>query len=67
MARYITNNSKKKKYYAVVRGYNPGIYGSWEGCERQVNGYKGQVYKSFKTKGEAEQYLHDEMRDVKIA
>lgn len=62
MARYFTNNSSKKKFYAVVRGYNAGIYDSWEQCEPEVKGYRGQVYKSFRTRMEAEQYLHDRMR-----
>ena len=38
----------KKKFYAVVAGHQPGIYyDSWESCQKKVNGYKGQDYKSF--------------------
>lgn len=62
VSRYFMDGTSKRKYYAVLRGYNPGIYGSWQDCEPQVKGYGGQVYKWFKTKKEAEQYLHDGMR-----
>lgn len=48
------------KYYAVKSGYIPGIYTSWDECKTQVNGYKGAIYKSFKTKQEAEQYLNSQ-------
>lgn len=51
----------KKKYYAVRRGHTPGIYETWDDCKRQVDGYKGAVYKSFLTKAEALSFLrgHD--------
>lgn len=51
------------KYYAVKNGVVPGIYTSWDACKTQVNGYKGAVYKSFKTNQEAEQYLNDNVKD----
>lgn len=62
VSRYFNAPTTRKKYYAVVRGFIPGIYESWEDCELQVRGYSGQVYKSFKTKIEAEQYLHTGLR-----
>jgi ribonuclease HI len=46
-----------KKYYAVFRGRKTGIFTSWEECEEQVNGFSGALYKSFKTRGEAETAL----------
>jgi ribonuclease HI len=46
-----------KKYYAVLKGRKTGIFTSWEECEEQVNGFSGAVYKSFKTRGEAEAAL----------
>lgn len=49
------------KYYAVRIGDNPGIYTSWDECKKQVQGYKGAIYKSFKTKEEAEMFLHGEI------
>jgi ribonuclease HI len=47
--------AKKQKYYVVWSGATPGIYTSWEDCQAQVKGVEGSVYKSFKTKEEAEQ------------
>ena len=38
------------KYYAVKKGRNPGIYTSWDLCLKEVKGYKGAIYKSFKKK-----------------
>src|SRR5690625_4785824 len=52
----------KKSYYAVVHGHNPGIYETWDECQKQTKGYSGAVYKKFKTKGEAENFIsnHEE-------
>jgi ribonuclease HI len=39
-----------KKFYAVVRGRQPGIYGSWtgeNGAYEQINGYANARYKGF--------------------
>jgi len=46
-----------KKYYAVLKGRKTGIFATWEECEDQVNGFSGAIYKSFKTRGEAEAAL----------
>ncbi len=43
----------KNKYYVVWRGRNPGIYGSWGECFRQVEGFAGARYKGFLTQEEA--------------
>ncbi|MHC1719476.1 MAG: viroplasmin family protein [Clostridiaceae bacterium] len=53
------------KYYAVKEGYDFAsnkevkdlILGSWDECLKYVKGAKGAKYKSFKTRGEAEEYL----------
>lgn len=45
------------KYYAVRAGKTPGIYMSWDACRAMVHGYPGAVYKSFKTRAEAEAFL----------
>ncbi len=47
------------KYYAVKKGRQTGIFLTWEECEMQVKGFKGALYKSFKTKQEAMDYLTD--------
>ncbi|WP_026389617.1 viroplasmin family protein [[Acholeplasma] multilocale] len=36
-----------KKFYAVKRGYKTGVYDTWDACLKQVDGFKGAVYKSF--------------------
>jgi ribonuclease HI len=50
---------KQKKYYAVVKGINPGIYANWEETKTQVNGFPGAIYKSFKTQKEAADFIKD--------
>lgn len=45
------------KFYAVRNGRKPGIYHTWEQCKNMVDGYAGAVYKSFKTREEAENFL----------
>lgn len=44
-------------YYAVAKGRKVGIFGDWAQCEEQVKGFKGAVYKKFKIKRDAEQFL----------
>ncbi len=43
----------KQKYYVVWKGNKPGIYTSWDDCKKQIAGFKGAVYKSFKHEIEA--------------
>ncbi len=45
--------AKKKKYYVVWEGLNPGIYDSWEACKAEIKGYPNAKYKSFTSKEEA--------------
>ena len=52
---------KKQKYYVVWQGHKPGIYTSWEQCHSQVKNYPNAVYKSFDTKGEAEDAFYGGM------
>lgn len=42
------------KYYAVATGRVPGIYTNWPDAESQVTGFEGAMFKSFKTREEAE-------------
>jgi len=51
-----------KKYYAVARGRNPGIYTAWfgaAGAEAQVRGYTGARYKGFPSLGEARKWMEN--------
>lgn len=45
------------KFYAVKKGKKTGIFSTWDECKEQVAGFKGAVYKSFKTLSEAEAFL----------
>jgi len=38
-----------KKIYAVQKGKKTGIFNTWEECQKQINGFSGAIYKSFKT------------------
>lgn len=49
---------KIKKYYAVRKGRNTGIYQTWSECESQVKNFSGAEYKSFLTEDEARDYLN---------
>jgi len=51
--------AKSKKYYTVWAGHMPGVYDSWDACQRQIKNYAGAKYKSFKTRKEAEKALSD--------
>lgn len=49
----------KKNFYAVKKGLVPGIYKTWEECQRNVKGFPGAEYKGFVTEAEAREYLTD--------
>ncbi|MBN2615560.1 MAG: ribonuclease H family protein [Bacteroidales bacterium] len=62
--------SKKsaKKFYVVWRGFKPGIYTTWDECKKQVTGFDGAQYKSFKSKEEAQQAFeqsYEQIRELK--
>lgn len=46
--------SKKAKYYVVWNGKEPGVYTTWEECQKQVVGIPEALYKSFPSKAEAQ-------------
>ena len=48
---------KQRKFYAVRKGRQPGIYEDWEACKTQVDGFAGAQYKSFSTREDAARYL----------
>ena len=54
------------KYYAVRKGRNPGIYTSWDSCLKEVKGFSGAVYKSFKSKEDALAFLNDEEKKIEV-
>lgn len=54
------------KYYAVKVGLNPGVYNTWEECQKNVIGYEGAIYKSFSSLDEANAFIKDEELPVEI-
>lgn len=47
------------KYYAVKKGRVPGVYQTWEECQKQIIGYSGSIFKSFKNKEDADKFIQD--------
>lgn len=45
-------------YYAVRKGFVPGIYTDWEECKKQVNGFNGAEFKKFSSKEDAIDYIN---------
>ena len=54
------------KYYAVKKGRKTGIFLTWAECELQVKGFKGALYKSFKTQEEANDYLNEQKNQLMV-
>lgn len=47
----------KKKIYAVKKGFQTGLFHTWDQCKKAVDGYSGAEFKSFTDKEEAMDYL----------
>jgi ribonuclease HI len=47
-------NKKKNNFYVVWKGNVPGIYTSWDECHKQINGFKGAMFKGFQDMPSAE-------------
>ena len=44
----------KNNFYVVWSGRQTGVFGSWDECRQQVDGFQGAKYKGFPTKDAAE-------------
>jgi ribonuclease HI len=53
----------RNKFYVVWKGKEPGVYGSWKECERQIRNFDGAVYKSFYDEDLARRAFHDDYRN----
>ena len=53
------------KFYAVKKGYNPGVYPTWTDCEKEINGFSRAVFKAFPTLTEAEAFLEGDSQKAK--
>ena len=53
--------------YVMYKGKVPGVYDNWEECRRQVHRFRGNSYKGYTTRAEAEvryvRYLAGERRE----
>jgi len=50
-------------FYAVSTGHQPGIYEDWPTTSQQVTGYPGAAFKRFRTREEAQHYLHTNIKE----
>lgn len=59
-------------YYAVRCGRNPGIYKTWDECNKEVKGFKGAIYKKFSNLEDAENFIKtdsfslEDKEDIKV-
>jgi ribonuclease HI len=53
----VHQNIMSTKYYAVVSGVQPGIYTNWSVTESMVKGFPGAIFKSFRTRADAETFM----------
>jgi ribonuclease HI len=44
-------------FYAVAKGLEPGLYSTWADCKKQIDGFKGAVYKKFESELEANDFI----------
>ncbi|KAF6766757.1 ribonuclease H-like domain-containing protein, partial [Ephemerocybe angulata] len=47
-------------FYAVRKGFRPGVYSTWGDCEDQTKGYNNAKYKKFPTRAQAEAFVRGE-------
>ena len=52
-------SKKKKKFFVVWEGFNPGIYETWKECQIQTKGYSKAKYKGFPTYEIAKRALYE--------
>lgn len=51
-------------FYAVKKGFKPGIYTTWDECKKQTNGYSNAIFKKFNTKQEAEDFIKQKTPNI---
>jgi len=52
------------KFYAVSKGRLPGIYTTWNECQKQVHKFSGAIFASFKTMKEAQEFINRNKTDT---
>lgn len=53
----LTKNILSLPYYAVARGFKPGIYRTWSQTKASVDGYSTRKYKKFSGREAAKQFM----------
>ena len=53
----------RAKFYVVWKGRRTGIFGSWEECKAQVEGFTGAEYKAFASRAAAERAFQSAYAD----
>lgn len=53
-----------KKYYAVKKGRQTGVFSSWADTQKVISGYSNAEFKSFPTLKEAEDYLNNTSQSI---
>ena len=56
---YLIQENKRLPYYAVARGFKPGIYRIWEQCKLSVKGYNTHKYKKFQSLEAAIEFMKE--------
>lgn len=46
-------------FYAVAKGKVPGIYTSWSDVQKNINGFKGPLFRKFSSKDEAQTFVNN--------
>lgn len=55
----VTDKIMLLPYYAVARGYMPGVFRTWSQCKDSTDGYTGRKYKKFAGREAAIQFMVD--------
>ena len=48
------------KFYAVKKGRIPGIYTTWDECQKQTSGFSGAIFHSFTNEDDALNYMQND-------
>ncbi len=43
-------------FYAVQKGFRPGVYKTWDECEQMIKGFSGAKYRKFNSEAEARDF-----------
>jgi ribonuclease HI len=54
------SGSVPKFYYAVQKGYKRDVYLTFDECKKQTNGFRGAIFRKFKSLKEAEEFAFPE-------